>query len=145
MSRKKGGGGKPSNKSPERKSKEIPSKSEPEGSMENQGEDKVQQLLESIVARQLQMTVSQQQTTQLMTHIIQIQGGYNGNQTKGSQQSSRAYRENKNTHIPIQSGSPTGSSKIPRPSLPQFLRRRRQKFQNNKTMIVIPLKVMKGT
>jgi hypothetical protein len=52
MPRKKGGGGKPSNKSLERKSEEIPSESEPEGSMGNHGEDKVQQLLESIVARQ---------------------------------------------------------------------------------------------
>jgi hypothetical protein len=140
MSRKKGGGGKPSNKSPERKSEEIPSESEPEGSMGNQGEDKVQQLLESIVAGQLQMTASQQQTTQLLTQLIQIQGGYNGNQTEGSQQSSRAYRENNNTHIPIQSDSPTGSSKIPRPSLPQFLKEQQTKVPEQQDQDSDPLK-----
>jgi len=79
MPRKKGGGGQPYNKSPKRSSEEIPSESEPEGSMGNQGEDKVQQLLESIVVGQLQMTTSQQQTTQILTRLIQIQGGYNGN------------------------------------------------------------------
>jgi len=84
--------------------------------------------LESIVAGQLQITASQQQKTQLLTQLIRIQGGYNGNHTEGSQQSSRAYKENNNTHIPIQSGSPTGSSKIPRPSLPQFIKEQQTKF-----------------
>jgi hypothetical protein len=52
MPRKKGGGGKPSRKSPERKSEENPSESEPEGGMGNHGEDRIQQLLESIATRQ---------------------------------------------------------------------------------------------
>jgi hypothetical protein len=53
MLRKKGGGGQTYKKTPERKSKEIPSESKIEGSMGNHGEDKSQQLLESIVAGQL--------------------------------------------------------------------------------------------
>jgi hypothetical protein len=70
MSRKKGGGGQPSNKSSKRKSEEIQSELEPKVIMGTQGEDKVQQLLEHIVAGQLQMTSNQQKTTQLLTHLI---------------------------------------------------------------------------
>ena len=125
--KEEGGGGQPSNKSPERKSEEIPSESEPEGSMGNQGEDKVQQLLESIVAGQIQMTARQQYTTQLLTQLIQIHGGYNGNYSRVNQQGSRAHMEYINTHIPIEQNSSTCSSKIPRQSLPHLLKEKQIK------------------
>jgi hypothetical protein len=115
MPRRKGHGGQSSRESPERETKANQTESEPEGSMGDNPEGTMLQILKDLVKgqneasqRQAETTRFQQQTLEVLTQLVGQRGNTNGTGQggpSGSHWGDMIHTKSRNNHTPTQSGA----------------------------------------